>query len=281
MLKTKDKVVVIIACYNGQRYWAGLMPLLSQEAYHDFDLQIVVVDNNSTDDSVAYLKKHYSNIKIITSQENLGFVGANNLGYQYAKKHGADNFITWEVATLSAIDVKARMLERVGRAIANSVDAAIIAELATTTNTAAAVQTWDNATESLQQPLKDILTGIAGMAIDNWNAYKNGYIIMHPTNFMELMNNPVCRNAGQFYTSEVTRNGRVGKICGLTIIVNNASTENTVLMCIGQAAMTWYEAKPLTTHVIEKPGIGFTIRAWQVGIPVLINNNAAWKITGC
>ena len=197
------------------------------------------------------------------------------------KKHGADNFITWEVATLSAIDVKARMLERVGRAIANSVDAAIITELATTTNTAAAVATWDNAVESSQQPLKDILTGIAGMAIDNWNAYKNGYIILHPTNFMELMNNPVCRNAGQFYTSEVTRNGRVGKIAGLTIIVNNASTENTVLMCIGQAAMTWYEAKPLTTHVIEKPGIGFTIRAWQVGIPVLINNNAAWKITGC
>jgi len=196
------------------------------------------------------------------------------------KKHGADNFISWEVATLSAIDVKARMLERVGRAIAKSVDTAIITELATTTSTAAAVQTWDNATESLQQPLKDILKGIAAMAVDNWSAYSNGYIIMHPNNFMELMNNPVCRNAGQFYTGDVTKNGRVGMIAGQTIIVNNASTENTILMCIGQSAMSWYEAHALTTHVIEKPGIGYTIRAWQVGVPVLINNNAAYKITG-
>jgi len=193
-------------------------------------------------------------------------------------KHGADNFLTWEVVTLSAIDVKARMLERIGRAIAKSVDTAIITELATTTNTAAAVATWDNATESLQQPLKDILTGIAGMAIDNWNAYKNCYLIVHPTNFMELMNNPVIRNAS---LEIVKGNGRVAQIAGCTVIVNNASTENTALMCIGQSAMTWYEASPLKVHVKEDEGIGFRIRAWQVGVPVLINNNAAWKITGC
>jgi len=198
-----------------------------------------------------------------------------------AKKHGATHFISWEVANLSAIDVKARMLLRVGRAISNSVDEAIVTELATTTNTAAAVATWDNATESLQQPLKDILVGIAGMAADNWNAYNNLYIIMHPNNFMELMNNPVCRNAGQFYSADVTKNGRVGKIAGGTIIVNNASTENTVLMCIGQSAMTWYQAHPLTTHVEETAGVGYKITAWEMGVPVLVNNNAAWKITGC
>lgn len=193
-------------------------------------------------------------------------------------KHGADNVMTWEVWNLSAIDVKARMMERVGRAIAHSVDSAIVTELATTTNTAAAVQTWDNATESLQQPLKDILTGISAMAINNWNAYNNCYIIMHPTNFMELMNNPVIRNASETIVKE---NGRVMKVAGVTVIVNNASTEDTVLMCIGQSAMSWYEAKPLTTHVIERPGIDFTIRAWQMGVPVLVNNNAAYKITGC
>jgi HK97 family phage major capsid protein len=194
------------------------------------------------------------------------------------KKHGADNVITWEVATLSAIDVRARMLERIGQAIAHSVDTAIITELATTTNTTTAVATWDNATESLQQPLKDILKGLAAMQVRNWNAYKNVYIIMHPNNFMELMNNPVVRNAGDF---KILDNGKRGTIAGATVIVNNASTENTVLMCIGQTAMTWYEAKPLTTNIIERPGIDFTIRAWQVGLPVLINNYAAYKITGC
>jgi len=194
------------------------------------------------------------------------------------KQHGADNVIDWTVWKLSAIDVKARMLERIGRAIAKSVNTAIITELATTTNTAAAVATWDNATESLQQPLKDILIGIAGMQIDNWNPYKQCYIIMHPTNFMEVMNNPVIRNASQ---TIVTGAGRVTTIAGCQVIVNNASTENTVLMCIGKAAMTWYQAQPLTTYVKEDPGQTLLIRAYQMGVPVLINNNAAWKITGC
>ena len=34
------------------------------------------------------------------------------------KQHGADHVMSWSVWNLSAIDVKARMLERVGRAIA-------------------------------------------------------------------------------------------------------------------------------------------------------------------
>jgi len=194
------------------------------------------------------------------------------------KQHGADHVMDWTVWKLSAIDVKARMLERVGRAIANSVDTAIITELATTTNTAAAVATWDNATESLQQPLKDILKGIAGMQIDNWNPYKQCYLIVHPTNFMELMNNPVIRNASQ---TIVTTAGRTTQIAGCNVIVVNSATENTVLMCIGKSAMTWYEAQPLTTHVIEDPGQTLKIRAYQMGVPVLINNNAAWKITAC
>jgi len=197
------------------------------------------------------------------------------------KKHASTNVLTWETVHTSAIDVKARSLERVGRSIANSVDSAIITELATTTNTGAAVATWDNATESLQQPLKDILKGISAMAQHNWNAYQSGFIIMHPNNFMELMNNPVCRNAGQFYSADVSRNGRVGMIAGQTIIVNNASTENTVLMCIGKAAVTWYEAAPLQTNVVERAGIDYSISAWTVGVPVLINTYAAYKITGC
>jgi len=194
--------------------------------------------------------------------------------------HGADHTLGWDVWKLSAIDVKARMLERVGRAIAMSVDDAIYTELATTTNTAAAVQTWDNATESLQQPLKDILIARSALKLKNWSTTSNLKMIIHPTNLMELLNNPVVRNAGQFYTDGVTRNGVVGKIADFEIIESNAATENTVLFCIAKTAMTWYEAEPLQTWMKEDPGQTLKIRAWQMGVPVLINNNAAYKLTG-
>ena len=196
------------------------------------------------------------------------------------KMHGANHVFSWQVWKLSAIDVKARMLERVARAIALSVDNAIYTELATTTNTAGAVQTWDNATESLQQPLKDILIARSKLKLNNWTTSTNLKMIIHPTNFMELLNNPVIRNAGQFYTDNVSRNGVVGKIADFDIIETNAATENTVLFCIAKTAMSWYEAEPLQTFVKSEPGETMQIKAYQMGVPVLINNNAAYKLTG-
>ena len=197
------------------------------------------------------------------------------------KIHGATHTMDWKVWKLSAIDVKGRMLERVSRAIVLSEDTAIYTELATTTNTAAAVQTWDNATESLQQPLKDILIARSALKIANWSTTKNLKMIIHPTNLMELLNNPVVRNAGQFYTDGVTRNGVVGKIADFDIIESNAMTENTVLFCISQTAMSLYEAQGITTKMTVEEGETITIKAFNMNVPVLINNNAAYKLTGC
>ena len=197
------------------------------------------------------------------------------------KIHGATHTFDWTVWKLSAIDVKARMLERVARAIVLSEDTAIYTELATTTNTAGSVGTWDNATESLQQPLKDILIARSALKIANWNTTTNLKMIIHPTNFMELLNNPVIRNAGQFYTDGVTRNGVVGKIADFTIIESNAMTVNTVLFCISQTAMSLYEAQGITTKVTMEEGETVTIKAFNMSVPVLINNNAAYKLTGC
>ena len=86
----KSKVIVIIPCFNGHQYLTGLMPGLMAEKYSDFDLEILVVDNNSSDDSVLYLKENFPSITIIINQKNTGYVGANNLGYDYAKKQDAD-----------------------------------------------------------------------------------------------------------------------------------------------------------------------------------------------
>jgi GT2 family glycosyltransferase len=43
--------------------------------------QIVVVDNNSSDDSLDMIKKHYSWVKLIHLTENIGFAGGHNVAY--------------------------------------------------------------------------------------------------------------------------------------------------------------------------------------------------------
>jgi GT2 family glycosyltransferase len=49
------------------------------------NLEVLVVDNNSTDDSVDLIKEEYPEVKIIELRENVGFAGANNLAAKEAK----------------------------------------------------------------------------------------------------------------------------------------------------------------------------------------------------
>ena len=49
------------------------------------NIEIIVVDNHSEDDSVAMLHVKFPNVQIIENQENVGFGRANNLAFQRAK----------------------------------------------------------------------------------------------------------------------------------------------------------------------------------------------------
>ena len=78
----KYDVSVIIVNYNGKRYIDTLFKSLYELELDDIKLQIVFVDNASSDDSVEYLEKNYKSeiLKIVRSKENTGFAGGNNLG---------------------------------------------------------------------------------------------------------------------------------------------------------------------------------------------------------
>ncbi len=196
-------------------------------------------------------------------------------------KYGMDGIVSYEDAKTDEVDVLSRTALRIARAVANAVDDAVTTELATTTNTAAAGATWDNAVVALRDPVADILAGIAAMQTYNFDPISSGkgFIALHPNNYKELMLS--VRGDNNYFSEEVVGNGKVQKVCGVKIIVSNGATENTVLMGISGEAMIWYEAASLSTKLIEDPGVKYTCRAWQVGVPVLANNYAAYKITSC
>jgi GT2 family glycosyltransferase len=56
-----------------------------QKAIQNLDAEIIVVDNNSSDDSCAMMKLRFPNIKLIENKENLGFPKGNNIGVKEAK----------------------------------------------------------------------------------------------------------------------------------------------------------------------------------------------------
>ncbi|HCQ13622.1 glycosyltransferase, partial [Flavobacterium sp.] len=75
---------VIILNYN-VRYFLEQCVLSVQKALKNIEGEIIVIDNNSSDDSCAMMKELFPNVKLIENKENLGFPKGNNIGVAQAK----------------------------------------------------------------------------------------------------------------------------------------------------------------------------------------------------
>lgn len=78
----KARISVITVNYNGLELTAAMIESLARHV--STPLEIIVVDNGSTRDEAALLKKRYPGIVALRSPENLGFAGGNNLGIRAA-----------------------------------------------------------------------------------------------------------------------------------------------------------------------------------------------------
>ena len=75
---------VIILNYN-VRYFLELCVSSVEKALENTDGEIIVVDNNSQDDSCAMMKRRFPNVKLIENKENSGFPKGNNIGVEVAQ----------------------------------------------------------------------------------------------------------------------------------------------------------------------------------------------------
>ena len=75
---------VIILNYN-VRYFLEHCIISVQKAVQKISAEIIVVDNNSPDDSCEMVKSLFPNVILIENKENLGFPKGNNIGVQKAK----------------------------------------------------------------------------------------------------------------------------------------------------------------------------------------------------
>ena len=70
---------VIILNYN-VRFFLEQCVASVQEALTNIDSEIIVVDNNSSDDSCEMIKMRFPNVNLIVNNSNLGFPKGNNIG---------------------------------------------------------------------------------------------------------------------------------------------------------------------------------------------------------
>lgn len=78
------KVYIIIVTYNGMKWLSRTLSSIPKK--HN----VVIIDNNSTDGTVDYVRNNFKNFILFKQKKNLGFGGGNNLGISYALRQKAD-----------------------------------------------------------------------------------------------------------------------------------------------------------------------------------------------
>lgn len=87
-MKVNSQVACIILNWNGWPYTIECLNALKDCTYPQ--LEVVVVDNGSTDESVDKIRAAHPDILLLESEKNLGFAGGNNIGIRYALSHHSD-----------------------------------------------------------------------------------------------------------------------------------------------------------------------------------------------
>jgi GT2 family glycosyltransferase len=76
------KASVIVLSWNGMDYLADCLDAVLSQDYPD--LEVIVVDNGSTDGSADFVEQHYPQVRLIRNARNLGFAAGNNVGLRAA-----------------------------------------------------------------------------------------------------------------------------------------------------------------------------------------------------
>jgi GT2 family glycosyltransferase len=74
-----DKVAVVILNWNGKSFLEKFLPSVIT---HSREASIIIADNNSTDDSIVFLKKNHPSLRIIHIAENGGYSKGYNIALQ-------------------------------------------------------------------------------------------------------------------------------------------------------------------------------------------------------
>lgn len=79
-----NKTYIIIVTYNGMLWLKKCLDSCT-------NYPVIVVDNNSKDETVSFIENNYPKVKLFRQSDNLGFGQANNLGISFALSQGANH----------------------------------------------------------------------------------------------------------------------------------------------------------------------------------------------
>lgn len=84
-------VYVVILNYDGKSHLEYCLPSIMSTEYSNYE--VVLVDNDSSDDSVEYVRENFPSVTVLEQDRNRGWGGGNNVGVEHASEQGADYIV--------------------------------------------------------------------------------------------------------------------------------------------------------------------------------------------
>ena len=105
---TLPHVFIIVLSWNNQKHTVECLASLSQLSYPD--AKIALVDNGSTDATIATVCRQFPSVHIIENGRNFGFAEGNNVGIRYALEHEADHILLLNNDTVISPDMVSQLV---------------------------------------------------------------------------------------------------------------------------------------------------------------------------
>lgn len=194
----------------------------------------------------------------------------------------------------SDVDVLSTNVRDLVRAVANQVDIRIYSTLieaaaatpttpnpTNTLTTAATADGWDDASSG--NPILDIMTGnrkirAQGIVTDRIVLYIN------PIEHQNLLNYLIDVKGSSIpaFSSEKVKSGVIMELLGNEVVVSENATTDNALQFVpagSNASCVWKSYTPITSVVMDNPGIGKKIRVWERGEALLVFPKSVHQIT--
>ena len=76
-MKTHGKITVTILNFNGKKHLERLLPSVLEQTYPEYE--VVVVDNCSSEDDVAWMRENFPSVKVVLAPKNEGYSALNRV----------------------------------------------------------------------------------------------------------------------------------------------------------------------------------------------------------
>ncbi len=105
----QPKVFILILNWNQKKYTLQCIRSIKKTNYKNY--KIVLIDNNSDDNTTDAVKLNFPDVKIIQNKKNYGYAEGNNKGIKYALKNKADYVLILNNDTIISKDSLKKLIQ--------------------------------------------------------------------------------------------------------------------------------------------------------------------------